>query len=161
MKKQPEKSSVHFTIPKNLKEDWKKRFEERGHNTLKAGILSAVFNYLYLPGVSYGNFNETLEELQEFLKNLYSLDDKLSEKISRVSNLDYVLPEISVDNENISKIKADILEKLGVYQPVGITLLAQLLQIPGEDLLSILKLMLKENSVEMTDKYEWIKKKHG
>lgn len=147
-------SHIHFTIQKGLKEDWKERFREKGQNTLKAGITAAVFNYLYLPGLSTMNFDEVMDKIKLFIQSIETIDARLKDKVNRVESLDYDLPEVK--SESYGELKPIILEKIKVYQPISITFLVQLINIPGEKLLAILNKMREEKLIDYTKNYEWI-----
>lgn len=154
-KNKEELSQIHLWIPKNLKLDWKEQFKQRGHNTLKSGIVAAVFNYLYLPHLHSPEIDKILEELKSFLETFEIIERRLEEKADTIQNINYEISEDFINSQDYEKTKVLVLEKLEMYQPIAITFLSQVTKIPGPTLLPILKKMKENNLIILTDKYEW------
>lgn len=156
MEDHEKKSQIHFIIPDKLKREWKRKFEERGHTTLTAGIIAAVFNYLYLPTLENPELSEIISELRGFIDTFEMLESKLEEKTHQVhsilsNDVDYSY----ISDEDYEKTKELLLDKIKRYQPVEITSLELITKIPKEILLPILTRMYDEKLVEMPKGTKW------
>lgn len=146
---------MHFTIPRNLKRDWDKKFKARGHATLAAGIRAAVFNYLYLQERGADELDEILKTMKLYTDQLENVHLKLNEKKDLAEHSLEKTSDAFLDAKDYEQLKAEILEKIRMYQPIAITFLETLTGIPGEELLPILKRMKNEGEIALTEKYEW------
>ncbi|MFW9973260.1 MAG: hypothetical protein ACFFDF_23955 [Candidatus Odinarchaeota archaeon] len=150
-----DRKQVHFWIPAKLKTYWKSKFKERGHHTLKSGIVAAVFSYLHLQGFQKVELDLFMKEIKEHLTFLEQIDAKLEERV-KVANhsLDIVSEEV-LEDIDYEKVEQQLLEHIKFYQPVAITFLSTLTKIPGEYLLPILKRMKDKKLVRLKDNFEW------
>lgn len=158
MAKDEKIAHIHLKITKALKRSWKQEFKRRGHNTMKSGIVAAVFNYLNLQGAE-PRAQELATSIEAFVETLQTIDERLAERLSKVETLDYEMPTVEeieeAEDMRYEVMKRQLIEKIKRYEPISITFLSSTLKIKGERLMPFLKRMKEEHLIKLNPQYEW------
>ena len=146
---------IHIRLSKAEKDLWKEHFKKEGH-TISSGIRATI-NKIIRDELfnSYDGHDGSKESLEQ----VAILNDKLNfltkeiEKMKTVEE-EYPEPLIIDDFEGLkSKIKQKIIE----YGPMSTLSLSDLLEIPGPNMLSIMKKIKEEPDTEIfiNDNFQW------
>jgi hypothetical protein len=146
---------VHIRLSKREKDLWREHFEKEGHSIssgIRATINKIVRETLFN---SYEGHNGSKEALEQ----VAILNDKLlflTDEIEKLKTIEPNFPEpVAIDN--LDSLKIQVREKLMEYGPMSTLSLADLLEIPGPQMLSIMK-KIKEGPGDvfvMNENFEW------
>lgn len=136
--------------------NWKKFFKAQGLD-LSNGIRVAVNKFIRdaTRGGSSGE-EDTLEKIDQLIESITKLETMVLNKEHKIEALDYPF-QAQEEMQNYLEIKEQVYQKLETYGCLGIIPLSQLVNLPGEKLLLLLKKMKNEpdSRLMMNKNFEW------
>ena len=146
---------MHVRVSTKLYKEWKEFFDLHGHN-MNSGIRTSVsFFRKWMSGDLALLAGDVSDDIRILREEINAFEKKAFKKSEKIKQLDYDFPEKKIPGYEDIKIR--VTKKLRTYGKLSTPYLAQLLDIPGPEMLMIMKRIITEKNamVFMNEDFEW------